>query len=100
MARRGGGFNPLVMLGIGGLAYLFLKGGGTTTAALPGAGSPTEYWIDPSTNRLWYEFGGVTTAPAPGMRPASSWEISIYWPPANHPEFAAQSIPTPGYGYF
>jgi len=102
MARRrrsSGNNRSLIMLGLGAAALWFMSTPGAPTAALPSAGSPTEYWIDPSTNRLWYEFGGVLHAPSPGMRPASSWEISTLWPPANHPEFAAMSIPTPGYGY-
>lgn len=92
MAKRGGGtilgMNPLVIAG-GVAAFLYLKG--QASAVLPNAGSPTEYWLDPTTFALWYEFGGTTTAPQPGMRPASSWEINTYWPPVNHPELGTPS---------
>ena len=73
--------NPWLIGGALVAFYLFNK-----PASLPDAGSPTEYWIDPNTYALWYEFGGTVSAPQPGMRPASSWEISTYWPPVNHPE--------------
>jgi hypothetical protein len=73
--------NPWLIGGAIVAVYLMNK-----QPALPNAGSPTEYWIDPVTYALWYEFGGTVTAPQAGMRPASSWEISTYWPPVNHPE--------------
>lgn len=82
-SRSQGGF-PLTYV-LGGLGIYLLFNNSQPTA-LPNAGSPTEYWIDPNTYALWYEFGGTTSAPQPGMRPASSWEISTYWPPVNHPE--------------
>lgn len=100
--RRSRDNTMLYLIGAGAALWYFMSRPGTSpvAAALPAAGSPTEYWIDPSTNRLWYEWGGVTQAPSPGMRPASSWEIALYWPPANHPEFAVMSLPTTGYAGF
>ena len=88
--RRRGGSSNLLMYGIGavGLYMLFSK---APASPLPAAGQPTEYWINPETFQLWYEWGGTTSAPQAGMRPASSFEISTYWPPVNHPEFATDS---------
>lgn len=94
MARSRFGSMMPYLLG-GGLLYLMMSKSGEAT--LPQAGEPTEYWIDPTTFRLWYEWGGVTQAPQPGMRPASSFEISTYWPPVNHPEFGSAS--TVMYGF-
>jgi len=90
MARKN---NMLLWLGLGAVSlYLYSRSAPVAVAAIQTTQSPVEYWFNPSTNALWYEFGGVLTAPQPGMRPASTFEVSSFWPPANHPEFGQANV--------
>lgn len=74
MARRGGGGgggNEVILFGLlaAGL-WLWTKQG---PAAAGSTQEAQEWWFNPTTGELRFEPG--LSAPAPGFRPASEWEL-------------------------